>query len=100
MSAQFAAALLRLAKTARHASTCHSAMALDDNISCSCFMADLVVVLAALGQHEREIRAQALREAAARIGPELASEVGGHTSTYSVRRWLHGRADALAGGHA
>ena len=37
---------------------------------------------------------KALMEAADRVGPELASEVGGHTSTYAVRRWLRERASS------
>lgn len=39
-----------------------------------------------------QAKAEALREAADLVGPELANEVGGHTSTYSVRGWLRKRA--------
>jgi hypothetical protein len=42
-----------------------------------------------------EARAEVLREAADRVALELGNEVGGHTSTFAVRHWLHERADAL-----
>ena len=49
-----------------------------------------------LAKWRAEDEARALREAAAEVGPALVNEVGsGHTSTYSVRRWLSARA-ALA----
>ena len=41
------------------------------------------------------IAARALREAADGAALALANEVGGHTSTYSVRKWLHSRADKI-----
>lgn len=44
-----------------------------------------------------EDRAKALREAADDVSLVLANEVGGHTSTYSVRNWLRKRAIEEAG---
>lgn len=40
--------------------------------------------------------ARVLREMADRARFELGNEVSGHTSTYSVRRWLQREADAIA----
>lgn len=37
--------------------------------------------------------AEALRDMAQRVSGELGSEKNGHTSTYSVRRWLNDEAD-------
>jgi len=41
---------------------------------------------------------KALRDAAAAAQAALATETGGHTSTYSVRKWLHQRADEIEQG--
>lgn len=49
-------------------------------------VADLIAAAQQRGAEE------ALRSAARDVGPALQSEVGGHTSTYSVRRWLERRA--------
>lgn len=41
------------------------------------------------------LRAEALREAAAEARRNLGTEASGHTSTYSVRKWLSKRADTI-----
>ncbi|WP_436702432.1 hypothetical protein [Nocardioides sp. BYT-33-1] len=53
-----------------------------------------------LAQRDRRVRAEALRETADEASwPNLGSEPGsGHTSTYSVRRWLRERADWIEAG--
>ena len=44
---------------------------------------------------QAEAEARALREAAVNVRHELGTEAGGHTSTYSVRKWLNRRADRI-----
>ena len=41
----------------------------------------------------REVRADECDQAARDASPYLAHEAGGHTSTYSVRKWLLDRAE-------
>lgn len=48
-----------------------------------------------LAAREQQARAEALRDAAREVAPALQNEVGGHTSTYSVRIWLRDRADRI-----
>lgn len=43
-------------------------------------------------------RVQALLDAARDVRAELATEVSGHTSTYSVRVWLRQRAQLIVAG--
>lgn len=58
--------------------------------------------LPALSEYERGWRdgaSEALTKAAEECAAALMNEVGsGHTSTYSVRRWLLGRAREIEGG--
>lgn len=51
----------------------------------------------ALAAHDRAVEAKALRIAAGHVGPSLSDGVSGHTSTYSVRKWLRARADMIEG---
>lgn len=64
--------------------------------------ADAVLASGWLADHDRRVREAGAREAllhaADLVGRDLANEVGGHTSTYSVRRWLRDRAAALGTG--
>jgi hypothetical protein len=68
--------------------------------ACQTFRAALATteaaVVSVLATHNEHTAADALRDAADEVGPALQNEVGGHTSTYSVRRWLRARADRLA----
>src|SRR5690606_30608034 len=43
----------------------------------------------------RAAQAEALREASVAVRAALSSDVGGHTSTYSVRTWLSQEADRI-----
>lgn len=65
---------------------------------CDCVeqLADEILASDWLAAHVARARAEALREAAdeARF-PNLGWEAGGHTSAYSVRRWLRERADHI-----
>jgi|GEM_PF-6095034 len=53
------------------------------------------VLAAVLPEVERHAKADILREAADDVRTELGNETSGHTSTYSVRRWLTARADRI-----
>lgn len=57
-------------------------------------LAEGVLTSSWLAAHDDRVRAEALGEAAEDVGPALQNEVGGHTSTYSVRKWLLARAAA------
>lgn len=64
------------------------------------FPSDLQLITLTRSQYEEDIREAkelALREAAEDCRAELGNEVHGHTSTYSVRRWLHERANKMVG---
>ena len=45
-----------------------------------------------LAAHDREVRASDREALADRARYELGTEVSGHTSTYSVRKWLREKA--------
>ena len=56
-----------------------------------------LVVERIVREREAKARAEALRSAASDVAAALSNEIGsGHTSTYSVRRWLQERADIEA----
>lgn len=57
----------------------------------------LTVVIGWLAEHDRQVQAEALEQAAdaVRAFGGLGSEASGHTSTYSVRNWLRARAQAI-----
>ena len=57
-----------------------------------------VFTTAELAEHNTRVKTETLRDAANEAQIRLGSEVSGHTSTYSVRQWLHARARRIERG--
>ena len=64
----------------------------------SAYVDGYLAAAAVLPEVERRAKADILREAADDVRTELGNETSGHTSTYSVRRWLTARADQIEKG--